>query len=157
MSIQAGINQLLGMSAIAARLSPGLAERAETRSKVKALDRQEKAILKQQGVERPYARSAVELEINKETQEALENIRKQKFELNPSAESLKAYKSSKFGSRKLTKDVEVAKSGGLTREAKDEAMRRYRAMMETQKAMANKIEQRDAFKALQESLKEGNK
>lgn len=86
MSIQSNINQGLSLAALLATQNPSLQEIAKKRSEIASLNKQEKAINaaiestgKDIAAKEPYG-------------EQLTEVKKRQFELDPTAESFKAYK-----------------------------------------------------------------
>lgn len=86
-AIQSGINQLLTTAGIMARLSPELSARAETRSKLANLRKQESAAVTARDV-------ATNLDEKGQYQEDIHGIKKQIFETEPTAEAYKEYRES---------------------------------------------------------------
>lgn len=89
MSIQSNINQGLSLAALLATQNPSLQEIAKKRSEIASLNKQEKAINaaieatgKDIAAKEPYG-------------EQLTEVKKRQFELDPTAESFKAYKGKK--------------------------------------------------------------
>lgn len=136
MSLQQGLNQLLGQAAISARLSPNFERNVE----LGKLKRQETALSKQyesigEAGLYEYDEAAESIEQGVLSSEA--EIAERRFELQPSEKTLSQYK------EKLNQARDFAN--------KQEFMRQM-AMDSMQSKGQAQVQQRDTFQKLQESL-----
>lgn len=86
-AIQSGINQLFATAGIMARLSPELSAKAETRTKLANLKKQEETMAEARDI-------ATNFTEKEQYQEDIHDIKKQIFETDPTAESYKEYRES---------------------------------------------------------------
>ena len=141
MSIQQGVNQLLGISAGALRLSPNFEKNVELRK----LNKQEIALGKQRELQESVGKTVISNDLEK--REALHNIiseqaevAQKQFELDPSDKSYQKYSSARKAATQSLVETE------MLRERKERAFARVREKGQSQ------VEQNTRFKELQKSL-----
>ena len=142
MSLQQGLNQLLGGASALLSLNPQVQAGGAEQSELRKLNRQEKALNKQyesigeQGLYE-YDEAAEGIEQNVLTKQA--EVAERKFELQPNVKTLEAYK----------------KGLGESRNFADKQAFMKQAAMDSMRLQGQaQVEQRDQFEALQKSLAE---
>lgn len=141
MSLQQGVNQLLGMSAAALRLGPNYEKNVELRK----LAKQDIALSKQRELQESVGKNVLENSLEKK--EALHNViadqaevAQKQFEIDPSEKSYQKYSSARQAATRSLVETE------MLRERKAKAFERIQEIGQSQ------IEQKNEFDALQKSL-----
>ena len=155
MSIQSNVNTALSLASLLATQNPALRAKAEKRAELKSLGRKEEVLSKAVS----ESGGAGDSKIAQELTDQLGELKKQQFELDPSAESFQAYRQQRYhtteGQKERTTTVRedpqaVAEELYEKAQYKREVLSNLDAMMNPGKAQEAAAKAQEATKVAQE-------